>query len=67
MNSFIQPKEKEINTNMKTYIDTQLSIVRTLNTVFVGSLALILAFGFSSTRPDETCFSPYLARIDGQE
>ena len=67
MNSFIQPKEKETNTNMKTYIDTQLSIVRTLNTVFVGSLALILAFGFSSTRPDETCSSPHLARIDGQE
>src|SRR5262245_38971780 len=51
---------------MKTYIDTQLLIVRTLNTVFVGSLALILAFGFS-TRADETCSSPYLARIEGQE
>jgi 56kDa selenium binding protein (SBP56) len=67
MNSFVQTKEKETNTNMKTYIDTQLSIVRTLNTVFVGSLALILAFGFSSTRADETCSSPYLARIEGQE
>src|SRR6516165_9074585 len=52
---------------MKTSIDTQLLIVRTLNTVFVGSLALILAFGFSSTRADETCSSPYLARIEGQE
>ena len=52
---------------MKTYIDTQLLIVRTLNTIFVGSLALILAFGFSSTRADETCSSPYLARIEGQE
>jgi len=52
---------------MKTSIDTQLLLARTLNTVFVGSLALILAFGFSSTRADETCSSPYLARIEGQE
>src|SRR5262245_2662072 len=59
--------KKETNANMKTYIDTQLLIVRTLNTIFVGSLALILAFGFSSTRADETCSSPYLARIEGQE
>jgi len=29
--------------------------------------ALTLAFGVSNARADETCSSPYLCRIEGQE
>ena len=52
---------------MKTRINTQLFIAKISNTVFVSTLALMLTFGMSSTRADETCSSPYLARIEGQE
>src|SRR6266545_7622650 len=52
---------------MKTSINTQLFIAKISNAVFVGTLALMLIFGMSSTRADETCSSPYLARIEGQE
>src|SRR5689334_25072756 len=37
------------------------------NAVFAGTLMLTLAFGLGITRADETCSSPYLARIEGQE
>jgi len=52
---------------MKICINTQLFIAKIANALFGCTLALMLAFGISSTRADETCSSPYLARIDGQE
>ena len=52
---------------MKICINTQLFIAKISNALFGCTLALMLAFGISSTRADETCSSPYLARIDGQE
>ena len=50
---------------MKLPINCQLHIVRI--SVVAGALALTLAFSPRITRADETCSSPYLARIDGQE
>src|SRR5436190_5469948 len=52
---------------MKESINIQLDITTISNAVFAGTLALLLAFSMSSTRADETCSSPYLARIEGQE
>src|SRR5580700_4431598 len=53
--------------NMKVSLNTALFIAKISNAVFVCVLALTLAFGVSNTRADETCSSPYLARIEGQE
>ena len=50
---------------MKLPINYQLHIVRI--SVVAGALALTLAVSLRITRADETCSSPYLARIDGQE
>jgi methanethiol oxidase len=50
---------------MKLPINYQLHIVRI--SVVAGALALTLAVSLRVTRADETCSSPYLARIDGQE
>jgi len=50
---------------MKLPINYQLHIVRI--SVVAGALALTLAVGLGVTRADETCSSPYLARIEGQE
>ena len=50
---------------MKLPITCQLDIVRI--SVIASALALTLAFSPRITRADETCSSPYLARIDGQE
>jgi methanethiol oxidase len=50
---------------MKLPINYQLYIVRI--SVVAGALALTLAVSLRVTRADETCSSPYLARIDGQE
>ena len=50
---------------MKLPINYQLHIVRI--SVIAGALALTLAVSLRVTRADETCSSPYLARIDGQE
>ena len=50
---------------MKLPINYQLHIIRI--SVVAGALALTLAFSPRITRADETCSSPYLARIDGQE
>src|SRR5678809_678013 len=50
---------------MKLPINYQLHIVRI--SVVAGALALTLAFSPRTMRADETCSSPYLARIDGQE
>src|SRR5438270_13394869 len=52
---------------MKASINIQLDITTISNAVFAGTLALLLAFSMSSMRADETCSSPYLARIEGQE
>jgi selenium-binding protein 1 len=50
---------------MKLPINYQLHIVRI--SVVASALALTLAVSLRVTRADETCSSPYLARIDGQE
>ena len=50
---------------MKLPINYQLHIIRI--SVVAGALAFALAFSLRVTRADETCSSPYLARIDGQE
>src|SRR6266487_6393577 len=52
---------------MKRCIDTQLFITKILNAIFAGALVLTLMLGLTITRADETCSSPYLARIEGQE
>src|ERR1700747_3259560 len=50
---------------MKTCIS--IHIHRISNAVLAGALMLTLALGLGLTRADETCSSPYLARIEGQE
>src|SRR4029079_15519002 len=37
------------------------------SSVLASAMGLLLAGGISSVRADETCSSPYLARIEGQE
>src|SRR6476619_4549212 len=53
--------------NMKVSLNTALFIAKISNAVFICVLALTLAFGPINARADETCSSPYLARIEGQE
>src|SRR4026208_578520 len=53
--------------NITVHLNTASFIAKISNAVFVCVLALTLTFGVSSTRADETCSSPYLARIEGQE
>jgi selenium-binding protein 1 len=48
---------------MKTLL--QAPIVSRL--ILASALALIFTFGLTTARSDETCSSPYLARIEGQE
>ncbi|MFZ3375050.1 MAG: selenium-binding protein SBP56-related protein [Chthoniobacterales bacterium] len=52
---------------MKTVILTKLHTTAIAHGTFVAALALSLAFSPSVARADETCSSPYLARIEGQE
>src|SRR5437879_118490 len=52
---------------MKTRIITKLHTAAVSHGVFVGALAFTLTFSAGVARADETCSSPYLARIDGQE
>src|SRR6266542_1300572 len=54
-------------TKMKTSIDSQLLVAAISRVVFSGALALALIFSLNLARADETCSSPYLARIEGQE
>src|SRR5437899_10669956 len=54
-------------TKMKTSIDSQLLVAAISRVAFSGGLALALIFGVNLARADETCSSPYLARIEGQE
>ena len=53
--------------NIKVSRNAPLFIAETSNAVFVCVLALTLAFGVGNAPADETCSSPYLARIEGQE
>jgi methanethiol oxidase len=50
---------------MKTSINTHLHIGSVSFFIFAAALAFTFGAGFA--RADETCSSPYLARIDGQE
>ena len=52
---------------MKTSIKYQLSVTKISLTAISAAIALTLIFNPRVTRADETCSSPYLARIDGQE
>ncbi len=52
---------------MKTHIKTHLRTETISRGVFMGALALTFTLGLVAGRADETCSSPYLARIDGQE
>jgi len=52
---------------MKTSIDSQLLVAAISRVAFSGALALAFIFGLNLARGDETCSSPYLASIDGQE
>src|ERR1700745_3197716 len=52
---------------MKTSIDSHLPVAAILRVVFSSALALASIFGVNLARADETCSSPYLARIEGQE
>src|SRR5213594_2723383 len=55
------------STRMKTSIDSKLPVAAISRVVFSGALALAFIFGLNLARADETCSSPYLARIEGQE
>src|SRR3984893_19336116 len=50
---------------MKTSIISYLFMAPIARVVFAGALGFI--FNLSLVRADETCSSPYLARIEGQE
>jgi 56kDa selenium binding protein (SBP56). len=52
---------------MKTRSITHLLFAKISNAGFASILASIFVFGVGTARADETCSSPYLARIDGQE
>ena len=52
---------------MKICINSQLFIAKISKAVFISALAAMFIFGVNNVRADETCSSPYLARIEGQE
>ena len=52
---------------MKTPAKHQLHFVGIALPVVAAALGFIISFNPQSCRADETCSSPYLARIDGQE
>lgn len=54
-------------TKMKTPIISHLPITKLSPTIFASVVALTLTFSLRVVRADETCSSPYLARIEGQE
>src|SRR5206468_7483469 len=53
--------------NIKTSINTYVRVSKIPKAVFAGALAVTLICSLGTTRADETCSSPYLARIEGQE
>src|SRR5437879_3714880 len=64
LNSSFQPMNP---TKMKTLLNRQLHIAAISRVVFAAAFALTFTFGLGFADADETCSSPYLARIDGQE
>jgi len=52
---------------MKTFINRYSRTVKILHAVFAAVLVLTFTFSLAVARADETCSSPYLARIEGQE
>src|SRR5438876_11114242 len=50
---------------MKNHLNRQVNIAVSSHLVFAAGFALTFSAGLA--RADETCSSPYLARIDGQE
>ncbi len=52
---------------MNTLLISRLHTSALARCFFAAALALTFAFGLTNTRADETCSSPYLARIEGQE
>ena len=52
---------------MKTHRTSQLHATAIARSIFAPALMLSFAFGLPTARADETCSSPYLASIDGQE
>src|SRR6267154_4712 len=52
---------------MKTRSPGQSQNTLVARSALAGALALALTFSTGAARADETCSSPYLARIDGQE
>src|SRR4029077_11348453 len=52
---------------MKTPLISRLNITNFSLAIFVGALALTFTAVPNVARADETCSSPYLARIEGQE
>ena len=53
--------------SMKTPIKYPLNFVRVALPAIAAALALTITFKPQACRADETCSSPYLARIEGQE
>src|ERR1700720_4188517 len=53
--------------NMNVSLTPALFVAKISNAVSVCVLALTLACGVRTAPADETCSSPYLARIEGQE
>src|SRR5436190_13899104 len=54
-------------TKMKTLNNCQLYVLKISPAVVAAALTLTLSFSPRVARADETCSSPYLARIEGQE
>ena len=52
---------------MKTHRTSPLYATAIARSIFAPALMLSFAFGLPTARADETCSSPYLASIDGQE
>jgi selenium-binding protein 1 len=52
---------------MKTRTNNQLHATAISRCVLAGALALTFTFSLGAALADETCSSPYLARIEGQE
>jgi hypothetical protein len=52
---------------MKTRCHRQSQSTKILRSILAGALALAFISTLGAVRADETCSSPYLARIEGQE
>ena len=52
---------------MKTRRQRQSQTALVLRSILAGALSLAFTFSLGVAKADETCSSPYLARLDGQE